>query len=403
MSIKSCKISRARFDDLCADLFRLTIKIVEGALKDANLKCQDIDTIVLVGGSTRIPKIEQLLRELFQGKKISKSINPDEAVAYGAAVLAAVVHGNASKKMQDMQLVEVTPLTLGVASGLNYANTTVVIKRNTCIPVSITKVYFTLRDNQTGMRFLIVQGEHHSACDKFQIGEFAIEGMPPRRARLEKASVTFSIDVNGILTVSAVSKSNAKVKGEITIKNVCGSLTKTEIDRMVADAENYRKQDRQMRKYYTARWELEQYAYEIQNTHENNNFIRKKCKEMFSWLGNCCRPTMGQFLQWKNELQQLTLLPKDRDLENEVEADEVVVLDVKTEKQEKDCSDCAAEDSSAPDNIEMADIVNDTSEARESTSTMGDEENTSGNNCDSDDDIEIILPIGTDVVYEIDV
>lgn len=304
-------LSRARFDDMCGDLFRSTITVVLDALDDANLKCDDIDTIVLVGGSTRIPKIQQLLQDLFKGKEINKTINPDEAVAYGAAVQAAINHGGASAEMENMKLMEVTPLTLGVSIRKEHIMSAI-IKRNTPIPVSRNRRYVTLEDDQTSLRFPIIQGERHLAKDNFEIGKTTIHGLTPAPRGVEGATVTFSIDANGILTVTAVSESDENNRGEIKLENVCGSLTKDEIDQMVADAEKYREQDNKVKQYYTARTELEQYCYELKREFRwKNEMVFKKCNEVLYWLNKCCRPTVSQFIQKKEELHALAYPPED--------------------------------------------------------------------------------------------
>lgn len=206
---------------------------------------------------------------------------------------------------------EVTPLTLGVSSTENYIMTPI-IKRNTPIPVSRTENYFTLYDNQTRITFPIIQGERHFAKDNFEIGKVRIDGIAPAPRGVERATVTFSIDANGILTVTAVSESNENNRGEMTIKNACGCLTKAEIDRMVADAENFRKHDNEVKQFYTARSELEQYCYEIKQEYGwKNEAFSEKCDEVLLWLSKCCRPTVAQFAQKKVELQALTNPPKN--------------------------------------------------------------------------------------------
>lgn len=255
------KLSRARFDDLCGNLFRSTIGVVKGALEDGNLKPEEIDTIVLVGGSSRIPKIQQLLRDLFVGKEINKTINADEAVAHGAAIQAAIIHGGASAEMENMKLMEVTPLTLGSSYGKDNRFMKAIIPRNTPIPVSMKKGnFFTAFDNQTSMKFHILQGERPLSKDNYQIGTIVINGIPPAPAGAEEVIDTFSIDANGILTVTSVIKSNENAKAELKVKNVCGSLTKEEIDQMVAEAERYREHDIEVQHYYTARGDLERYC-----------------------------------------------------------------------------------------------------------------------------------------------
>lgn len=306
-------ITRAQFDDMCADLFGMTIKIVKSALKDAGMTCNDIDKVVLVGGSTRIPKIKQLLRDFFEGKEIQKLISPDEAVALGAAVEASIIHGHANAEMEKMKLLEVTPLTLGVqklSDGVLYMST--IIERNTPIPTVKSKIYKTTTDNQTDIVINILQGEREFAFDNFKIGSLKIVGLPAAPAGAERLIETFSIDENGILNVSVISKSNRNLRNEISIENVVGSFTETEIKKMIADAKMYREQDKEMRVYHTTRWELEQYCYEMKAKHRNENkSVYRKCNEILCWLKTCCRPQLIQFHQRRDELKRLTLAPKD--------------------------------------------------------------------------------------------
>lgn len=308
-------IDRAKFEKMCAELFQLTIKIVKGVLNDAGLDSGDIDKIILVGGSTRIPKIQQLLQEQFPGKEICKTIDADEAVAYGAAVQAAIIHGGATENMKNMILMEVTPLSLGVAvsAGSHDLHTTYmipIINRNTRIPVCRSRVFSTSCDDQTKIIFPIIQGEHYLASDNFQIGKFKIRGVPKAAARVEKGVVEFSIDANGILTVSAVSESNADAKAELTIKNVSGSLTKAEIEKMFAEAEEFRVQDREER---TTRWQLEQRCNKTIQENGNKSDIKfkrivEKCREALIWLESCRRPDNIQFIQRQNEILSLSFV-----------------------------------------------------------------------------------------------
>lgn len=180
-----------------------------------------------------------------------------------------------------------------------------------------------MKDLQTRMRFSVLQGEHRLAKDNFEIGKLIIKGIPAACAGAEKATATFSIDENGILTVSAVCRSNRRARGEITINNVCGSLTNAEIDQMIADAEKYRMQDREAKQYYTARWELEQYCVEIKIKHgSRDSSIRNKCDEILTWLNNCSRPKIAQFLQFKDELESLTQPDKKPKIENGLVVDD---------------------------------------------------------------------------------
>lgn len=301
-------LTRARFDELCAPLFRITINVVESTLKDIEMTCDDIDTVVLVGGSTRIPKIQQLLQNFFKGKKIDKTVNPDEAVAYGAAVQAAIIHGNASKELANMELLEVTPLTLGVSGFIEQdqaPHMLALIKRNTPIPVSISKIFGTNVgkniNNIKGMK--ILQGESHLEKDNFTIGLLKLVDF---RKVPESVEVTFSIDDNGILSVIVVSTSNRDIRNGMTIENVSGGLTKAEIERMVADAEKYGNEDREVKRCHTARWELEQYCNEAMHGSKTST-VKEKCNEIRSWLECCYRPTISQFHNVKNELTALII------------------------------------------------------------------------------------------------
>lgn len=330
-------ITRARFDDLCADLFRLTIKVVKSALKDAELTCEDVDKVVLVGGSTRIPKIQTLLRDLFEGKEINKSINVDEAVACGAAVQAAIIHGTASGKMEGMKLLEVTPLTLGVANSRHLMSP--IIQRNTAIPVVRSKIYRTAIDNQDFMHFYILQGEYEYSDDNIEIGKIKVRGIPKAPAAVEKAKITFSIDANGIMNVTAVSKSDRQNKGEFTIENICGSLTKVQITRMIAEAELYRTQDQEMKKYHTARAEIEQFCYDVQVKHgKTSRVVNEKCNETLSWLKTCYCPKLSQFEQIKTDLTALISAPRNVKRKNDETSE--VAFPIKIEKFEiLECED----------------------------------------------------------------
>lgn len=301
-------LTRARFDELCAGLFQITIKVVKSAVKDAGLGCECIDTVVLAGGSTRIIKIQQFLRDLFEGKEMSKTINPDETVAYGAAVQAAKMHGGSSTEVKNMKLIDVTPLTLGVSvcedahDCLEY-RMSLIIKRNTPIPVSMSKD-FCVTESLTGVqefRTGILQGEHLLSKDNFRIGDLHIQGIPPAPANVPVVTVTFTIDANGILTVYADCKFNRNARNSITIANVCGSLTKEEIEQMICEASMCR--NRESEEYQAARDDLEQYCNKIKKKiGGKRNFAYEKCEEVLSWLDSCVRPTISQFVEIKNEL-----------------------------------------------------------------------------------------------------
>ncbi|VDK25632.1 unnamed protein product [Taenia asiatica] len=231
------KLSRTRFEQLCSDLFNRTLKPVKRALSDANLGEADVQEIVLVGGSTRIPKVQKLLEELFGKRKLNRSINADEAVAYGAALLAAKLTGVGSEAMNSLVLLEVTPLSLGVATGDDEL--TIVIERNTPIPTKRTKMFTTGYDNRTTLSIQVYEGECEKASGNHLLGQFKMSNILMARRGEPRIEVTFDIDENGILTVSAVEKSSGS-QNSITITNNKGRLSAEEIKRMVEKAKKFK-------------------------------------------------------------------------------------------------------------------------------------------------------------------
>ena len=301
-------LTRAKFEELNMDLFRSTMKPVKKVLEDGSMSKKDVDEIVLVGGSTRIPKVQQLIKEFFNGKEPSKGVNPDEAVAYGAAVQACILSG-ADCGEKGIVLLDVNPLSMGIETVGGVMST--IISRNTVVPTKKQQIFSTAADNQESVTIKVYEGERPMTKDNHLLGSFDLTGIPPAARGVPQLEVTFQIDANGILQVTAQDKGTQK-KHSITITNDNNRLTPEEIQKMIDEAEQFAEDDKLVKEHTEAKNELEQYAFslkrqvdELKIQDDDKEAINNVVEEKLEWLNDNQEASTEEFKEAKKAIEEV--------------------------------------------------------------------------------------------------